>query len=139
MFWKFLKVSLICTLFGLFPSLKAESTHDQLNEDEKIVKLLNLIENSGAVFVRNGQSHPAKKARSHLEFKYNKAKNMFWFFGPQKNITAIEFIEQIASKSSTSGEIYKIRLKNSEKAIPTENWLKEKLKEIENFQADSKS
>lgn len=122
-------------VFSLFLSFSlnlhaSEEAKDNL-EQTKIKMLLDEIENSGATFIRNGDNHPAKKARSHLEFKYNKARNMFWFFGPKTKLSAVDFIEKIASKSSTTGEIYKIKPKGNEEPIPTELWLKKKLKEVE--------
>jgi hypothetical protein len=135
---KHLGFSLFLLVLTLSSPLKAEDKEKLAREEAKIEKLLEAVGKSEAVFIRNGEKHPAKKARSHLEFKYNKARNMFWFFGPKTKITALEFIEKIASKSSTTGEIYKIKPKGSEEAVPTETWLKEKLKEIEKVQ-DSKS
>jgi hypothetical protein len=135
---KHLGFSLFLLVLTLSSPLKAEDKEKLAREEAKIEKLLEAVGKSEAVFIRNGEKHPAKKARSHLEFKYNKARNMFWFFGPKTKITALEFIEKIASKSSTTGEIYKIKPKGSEEPIPTETWLNEKLKEIEKVQ-DSKS
>jgi hypothetical protein len=112
-------------------SLSAFAKDQKSLEERKIEMLLEIIEKSGATFIRNGESHPAVKAKSHLEFKYNKARNMFWFFGPKSKISALEFIEKIASKSSTTGEIYKIKPKDATEAVPTEQWMKERLKEIE--------
>ncbi len=126
---------LIITLFSLsllsLSTLLAEDKSNEKLEEQKIKMLLDVIEKSEAVFIRNGDNHPAKKARGHLEFKYNKARNMFWFFGPKTNLSAVDFIEKIASKSSTTGEIYKIKPKGSEEAVPTEDWLKARLKEID--------
>jgi len=98
------------------------------SDEKKIEFLLKKIEDSKAIFIRNGEEHPAKKAKSHLEQKMKMATKMFWFFGPSKKITVEEFITKIASSSSTTGEIYKIRLKNG-KIYSTEEWLRLKLKE----------
>lgn len=111
--------------------IAGESETTTKTEEKKINLLLEAVEKSEAVFIRNGEEHPSKKARSHLEFKYNKAKNMFWFFGPSKKITAKEFIEKIASKSSTTGEVYKMKPKDRANPIPTSEWLMDKLKDIE--------
>lgn len=112
-------------------SISAYAKDKMSLEERKIEMLLEVIEKSGATFIRNGENHSAVKAKSHLEFKYNKARNMFWFFGPKSKISAVEFIEKIASKSSTTGEIYKIKPKDAAEAVPTEQWMKERLKEIE--------
>jgi len=128
MLLKHLVFSLILTLSH---SIHASDVDKDKLEQTKIKMLLDAVEKSGATFIRNGDNHPAKKAKSHLEFKYNKARNMFWFFGPKTKLSAVEFIEKIASKSSTTGEVYKIKPKDSDQAIPTEVWLKKKLEEIE--------
>lgn len=97
-------------------------------EDQKIQFLLEKVEKSDAIFIRNGDEHPAKKARSHLEQKMNMGLKMFWFFGPKKTITAQEFIDKVASGSSTSGKPYHIRTKDG-KTFTTKEWLEERLKE----------
>lgn len=97
-------------------------------EQEKINYLLEEVEKSEATFIRNGEEHPARKAKEHLEHKMKMAKKMFWFFGPERKISVKEFIEKIATSSSTTGEIYKIRLKSGE-TVPTGDWLKKKLNE----------
>lgn len=115
-------------LFLSWEGLASETDKSaQEKEEEKIQFLLNEVKNSGLTFVRNGDEHPAQKASEHLEYKMNTARKMFWFFGPSKKISAVEFIEKIASKSSTTGEIYQIKLKDGT-LVPTEKWLKEKLK-----------
>lgn len=123
----FLRTSIVA-LFCLFGSFTMADEETQETEDAKIQFLLERVEKSGAVFIRNGDEHPAKKARAHLEHKMNMARKMFWFFGPAKAITALEFIEKIAAKSSTTGKIYQIRLTTGE-TLPTEEWLKAQLKD----------
>jgi len=99
---------------------------DVSEDTAKITYLLDKIESSGAIFIRNGDEHPAKKAREHLEHKLKMAKRMFWFFGPEKEVSVDDFINKIASKSSTTDKEYHVRLKDG-RTVKTEKWLKELL------------
>ena len=111
----------------LLTSLAAFGKGTEL-DSKKIDFLIKQVRESGGTFIRNGEKHPPKKAAEHLQMKYERAMNMFFFFGPKTQITATDFIEKIASSSSTSGEPYLIQLKGKE-PIPTKGWLYEKLKE----------
>jgi hypothetical protein len=102
-----------------------------LTEQEKIDQLLLRIEKSSGVFIRNGKEHSAKDASEHLRSKLNRAQKMFWFMGPKKDVSALEFIEKIASESSNSGKPYQIKF-GPDQLRPTKDWLGEQLKEIEN-------
>lgn len=99
---------------------------DASSDTAKITYLLNKIEASGAIFIRNGEEHPSKKAREHLEYKVKMAKRMFWFFGPEKEMSVDEFIDKIASKSSTTDKDYHVRLKDG-RTLTTKKWLRELL------------
>jgi len=83
------------------------------SESEEINYLLTHLENSGCIFIRNGDDHDAKDAREHLEMKYNYAK--------RRIKTAEDFIDKIASKSSLSRKIYKVQCGNE--IMPSEQWL----------------
>ena len=112
-------IKTLCFIFSIFISLASPEL-----EDKKINFLLNEVEKSGLKFFRNGEEHSSKDAKSHLKFKYNKAKG---FFFSSDDITAKNFIDKIAASSSTTGEKYYIILKSGKK-IPTKQWLDEKLK-----------
>lgn len=99
-------------------------------EQKKIDYLLDVIEKSGATFERNGDQHKAKEARSHLAFKLQRATTSFIFFGSKQEITAVEFIDKIASKSSSSDRPYYII--TSEGRHELGPWLKQKLSEYKN-------
>lgn len=99
-------------------------------EQKKIDHLLASIEKSGATFERNGDIHKASEARSHLAFKLQRATTSFIFFGSKKEISADEFIEKIASKSSTSGVPYYIITNEGKSELGP--WLKTKLLEFKN-------
>jgi hypothetical protein len=98
----------------------------QSNESNKqITCLLNLIEKSEAVFIRNGSKHSSLKAREHLEYKYKQATKSSWPFYKKVEVTPEKFIEKIASKSSFSGKAYQIQF--GKKIYLTEEWLTKKL------------
>jgi hypothetical protein len=76
-----------------------------LSERAKIERLIAQLESTqNAVFIRNGTEHTAKEAAEHLRSK--------WKAADSRIRTAKQFVEQIATKSSTSGEPYQIRLAN---------------------------
>lgn len=58
----------------------------------------------GAVFIRNGSEHAPTAAEAHLRMKWEKQSAQIK--------TAEDFIELCATKSSLSGERYRIRLKD---------------------------
>lgn len=76
----------------------------------------------GAMFIRNGEEHTPAEAADHLQRKWDSAGDEI--------TTAEQFIDQLASKSSTSGEPYIIRLQDGTK-VPSGQYLRERLKEIE--------
>ncbi len=65
--------------------------------------LIARIEQSGCQFVRNGTAYPANEAADHLRRKRAAVR---------KDLSADQFIDHIASKSSMSGEPYLIRCKD---------------------------
>lgn len=85
-------------------SIQAQAPKQVLTEEAKIEKLLKFIENADVVFIRNGTEYSAGDASKHLRMKREKAGN--------KIQTAKAFIDNIASKSSMSGEPYQIKFKN---------------------------
>jgi len=82
----------------------ANKTNTVITEEQKIEKLIQYIENSGAIFIRNGEEFNAKDAAEHLRMKRKKA--------GKKVKTAKDFIDFVASKSYMSGEAYKMKFKN---------------------------
>jgi len=103
------------------PNLSIQNNN---NEENKIVKLILFIEKSNAVFIRNGSEYDAKEAADHLRMKRKKAGN--------KVKTAKDFIDQIASKSSMSGEAYKMKFKNGS-ILNTRDILYAELRKIESI------
>jgi hypothetical protein len=78
--------------------------------------LLTLIELSDATFIRNDREHDGPAAAAHLRGKLRQA--------GRQQFTADQFIEQVASRSSTSGKPYKIRLKDG-KEMELGTWLRQ--------------
>lgn len=93
-----------------------------LTEEQKITELINYIEKSEAMFVRNGSEFSGAKAAEHLRMKRKKAGSRIK--------TAKDFIDYIASKSSSSGEPYFMKFKNGQK-IQVRDILLHELKKIE--------
>jgi hypothetical protein len=95
-------------------------------EDAERVKIGRLIEHigslEGAVFIRNGTEHTPAEAAEHLRRK--------WEAAGTKIATAEEFVKEIASKSSTSGEPYHIRTKEGV-TKDASAYLLERLKRVE--------
>jgi hypothetical protein len=76
-----------------------------LGEDEKIKALIETVRTlKDATFIRNGDEYDCKAAAQHMERK--------WKAGRKEIKTARDFIELAASKSSRSGEPYRIRFKD---------------------------
>ncbi len=85
---------------------------------EEISHLLNFIETSDCIFIRNGSRHDPKEAVKHIEKKYNYLK---------KRIKSTEdFIKGAATGSSISGRPYMIIC--NDKEIKTADWLIAELK-----------
>jgi hypothetical protein len=92
---------------------------NKLTEKEKIEKLISAIEAlEGASFVRNGQSYSTDEAITHLRRKMESA--------GQQIKTVQDFIEQLASKSSLTGDEYMIRMPNGQ-AIKASDFLTQEL------------
>jgi hypothetical protein len=112
---------------GLAPALwaraawAAEASHS-LSERERIGALLDVVERSAARFIREGTEYSGAEGRKHLERK-------LWWAG-QRIRTAEEFIEGIASRSSTTGRPYRVRLPDGEE-METGPWLRQKLADID--------
>jgi Family of unknown function (DUF5329) len=82
--------------------------------------LLSAIASSGCEFFRNGEWFDSKKASAHLRDKYTALNTLGGI------VTATDFIEQAATKSSMSGRPYLIRCAGAE-PVPTNQWLHEAL------------
>jgi hypothetical protein len=103
------------------PAWAAESPRP-LREQERIAALLDAVGRSGARFIREGKEYSAADGRKHLERKLR--------YAGDRIKTAEDFIEGIASRSSTTGRPYRVRFPSGED-METEAWLRQKLAEID--------
>ena len=83
----------------------------------EIDHLLEFVAGSSCTFVRNGTDHPAQKASEHLAGKFR--------YAASRITTAEGFIRDLASRSSVSGEAY--RVKCGKVDIPAGVWLTQEL------------
>jgi hypothetical protein len=89
----------------------------------EIYLLLNYMGNSGCQFQRNGTWYPATEARDHLNRKLTRMQES------KPNVGAEEFIEQVATKSSMSGQPYLVRCGNAD-AVESGVWLTRELQRM---------
>ena len=95
-----------------------------LSEEEKITLLVGSVRNApeGTRFIRNGKAHDAADAATHLERKYAKAQS--------RVATAEQFIQHVASASSTTGREYLVRHPDGN-TVTAAAFFMEKLRELE--------
>ncbi len=87
----------------------------------EIDELLNQVQQSDCVFIRNGSEHDAGDAADHMRLKLKRGK---------KYVNSTEqFIDRLASESSWSGKPYTIRCPGHEEEL-TGQWLHELLEAI---------
>ncbi len=92
---------LLILIIGLSEVVYGQAKKTAKTDKEKIEALIQSVEDlENAKFYRNGSVYNAKEAGSHLRMKVRKA--------GERIKTVEDFIEKIASKSSMSGENYKI-------------------------------
>ena len=103
--------------------LNLRAAEKPLTEKEKIQALIKVLENlKGATFIRNDSDYDAKAAARFLRGKWQ---------AQEKEIkTAMDFIDKVASVSSTSGKPYVIRFKGA-REVTCGEYLKEELKKLE--------
>ena len=80
--------------------------------DTEIDHILNTVAASDCKFIRNGKEYEAGAAKKHLNLKRRNGKKYF--------SNADEFIENLASNSSWSGEPYYIRCGDQEPQLAKE-------------------
>lgn len=106
------RIALCLMLFWLSPAFAGE--------DQEIEFLLTAVEQSNCTFIRNDKPHPADEAADHLRMKYGRAR---WAVD-----NAEEFIDRIASKSTLSGDPYRVQCDGAEPEL-TRTWLTARLAE----------
>ena len=91
-------------------------------DPKKMIELLLAeVESSGLTFIRNGKEHSPEEAAAHLRRK--------WDYAGSKIKTPEQFIDKVASKSSTTGKPYLIRLEDGS-TVEAADWLRERLHEL---------
>ena len=84
----------------------------------EIKHLMEYIEKSKYTFIRNGQEYSAEKALRHIQNKYEYARR--WIK------SAEDFIKYTVTKSSMSGQFYKVRC--DDQIVLSVEWLTAELK-----------
>jgi len=87
---------------------------------DEIASLLLFVEQSECTFIRNGNHYDALEARQHIEKKYAYFK--------ERITTAEEFIQYSATKSTITGEPYKV-VCNGE-GMNSSDWLNAELDKL---------
>lgn len=106
------RIALCLLLFWLAPAFASD--------DPEIEFLLTAVEQSDCTFIRNDKPHPAAEAADHLRMKYRRGK---WAVDD-----AEEFIDRIASKSTISGDPYRVQCGDNAPEL-TGRWLTARLAE----------
>ena len=90
----------------------------------EIVGLMDALAHSGCRFQRNGDWYGATEARSHLQRKYD------YLLRKDKVDTAEQFIERAASRSSMSGQAYRVKCNGKEQDAAS--WFNGQLQRLRN-------
>ena len=118
---KELNKALVGEDFGTFV-VSAGSTNLE-SEDARIERLIAPVGSlSDATFIRNGTDHNPREAAEHLRRK--------WQASADSITTAEGFVNRIATKSSWSGQPYRIRLADGT-VVVAGDFLHERLRELE--------
>jgi len=116
-------LSLICIALYVLAAPTASRTDDRAARERlRIHALLDALERSGLVFIRNGSAHTAQKARVHLEMKLDRSGG--------RVTTDEQFIDRLASRSSATGRPYLVRLADGS-TVEAGIWLRARLAEID--------
>ena len=110
-------------LLALAAALLVRAAEKPVTEREKIEFLIKHLENlKDATFIRNDSTYDAKVAARFLRGK--------WEAEAKEIKTAMDFIDKVASVSSTSGKPYVIRFKGASE-VKCSEYLKKELKKLE--------
>jgi hypothetical protein len=118
-------IKLILVVLFIFFIFAGICVQAQMTEEAKIEYLINSVNDvpEGSKFIRNGTKHNTAAAADHLRTKYKR--------GKKYAKTAVDFIENIASKSSVSGKEYFIEFPDN-KTITAKDFFTNNLKKLEN-------
>ncbi|QSX78131.1 YfeK family protein [Agrilutibacter solisilvae] len=89
----------------------------------EIEHLIAQLGRSGCSFQRNGSWHDAAEAEKHLRRKYE------WLRDHDRIVSAEQFIEDGASRSSMTGRAYQVRCPG-QAAQPSARWLRDRLQAL---------
>ena len=95
-----------------------------ISTEEEIDYLLNRIQTSECIFIRNRKEYPGEKAVEHIQLKYDHYKKIVQ--------TAEDFIYNCAERSIITGRYYYIQCQDQPQEKLTE-WL---LKQLEAYRAE---
>lgn len=108
---------LLLALVWMAPTVRAQGMVK--GEKQRVEALISHLEElKDAAFIRNGKEYDAKTAAKFLRGK--------WDANEEKIRTADDFIRVAATRSSTTGKAYMIRLKGGD-AQPCADYLREQL------------
>ena len=116
-----LKNRLVGDDYAVIEISRRDEAGGDIDPQAMIELLLAEVESSGVTFIRNGKEHQPKQAASHLRRK--------WKYAGSKIETAEQFIDEAATRSSTTGKPYLIKLKDGS-TIEAADWLYQRLKDI---------
>jgi hypothetical protein len=117
-----LSVVIVISLIGAAVASGASTIRSELPaaERQKIEALIANVEKlEGAVFVRNGKDYSPASAAKFLRGKWRKHSAQV--------LSAEDFIEIVATRSSTTGRVYLVRFADG-REIPTSNFLRAHLR-----------
>ncbi|WP_439102046.1 DUF5329 domain-containing protein [Congregibacter sp.] len=118
---------LLPALLWMLASFSAELRADPATPaDREITYLINSVEESGCLFMRNGDEHQATDAADHLRLKYRR--------GKRYAKSADQFIERLASESSWTGKPYFINCPGSP-SVTSRDWLSDELERYRQSEA----
>jgi len=119
-----MKKRILIVLLAAFSIAGSGATRDTLPavEKQKIQSLIAAVENlSDATFIRNGKSYKPETAGKFLRGKWRERED--------EVRSAEEFIENVATRSSTTNQPYRIRLANGDE-ITTASFLRAELAKL---------
>jgi len=111
-------LALLCLVSGTALAGDAEAPNPSVQA--QIEYLLERVEQSSYVFIRNGSEHTGPEAAKHMRRKYE-------YFAGKGEITTVEdFIDLAGTKSLITGREYAVRLPD-DSVVPTAEWLRGEL------------
>jgi hypothetical protein len=117
---------LIAVLIGLSAIVSSAQAQTPPQTAQEIKGLLDYVERSECQFVRNGSEYSGPQARAHLERKLN------YLEGKHLVVSAEDFIDLAATKSSISGKAYEVHCPTGKQSSST--WLKTELQKQRQLQ-----